>query len=170
MLALIIATIDQSEDEMSILDQLRLDGRVALLTGASHGIGEAMAVGFAEAGADVAIAARSVDDLERVAARVRALGRRALVVPTDVADLGALQPLVDRTIDEFGSIDILGNVAGVGFRKNILDCTPADWDYVLNIQLRAVYFTSQAVVPMMIKQRRGKIINIASMNSYRGYQ
>jgi NAD(P)-dependent dehydrogenase (short-subunit alcohol dehydrogenase family) len=155
---------------MTILDRLRLDGRIALITGASHGMGEAMAVAFAEAGADVAVAARSVDDLERVAARVRAVGRRAIAIPTDVADLSAIQLMVDRTVEELGTIDILANVAGVGFRKNILDCTPDDWDYVLNIQLRSVYFVSQAVAPIMIKQKRGKIINIASMNSYRGYQ
>jgi NAD(P)-dependent dehydrogenase (short-subunit alcohol dehydrogenase family) len=155
---------------MPILDKLRLDGRIALVTGASHGIGEAMAVAFAEAGADVAVAARSIGDLERVAARIRALGRRSLAVPTDVADLSAVTIMVNRTVDELGTIDILANVAGVGFRKNILDCTLADWDYVLNIQLRSVYFVSQAVVPIMIKQKSGKIINIASMNSYRGYQ
>jgi NAD(P)-dependent dehydrogenase (short-subunit alcohol dehydrogenase family) len=157
------------EEGMPILDLMRLDGRIALVTGASHGIGEGMARGFAEAGADVALAARSTDDLERVAASIRALGRRALVVPTDVADLDAVQRMVDRTIDEFGAIDILANVAGVGHRKNILDCTPADWDYVLNIQLRAVYFASQAVARVMLRQGRGKIVNIASMTSYRGY-
>jgi NAD(P)-dependent dehydrogenase (short-subunit alcohol dehydrogenase family) len=155
---------------MTTLDRYRLDGRIALITGASHGIGEAMAVAFAEAGADVAVAARSVGDLERVAARIRVLGRRAIAVPTDVADLSAIQVMVNRTVEELGTIDVLANVAGVGFRKNILDCTPADWDYVLNIQLRSVYFASQAVAPIMIKQKRGKIINIASMNSYRGYQ
>ncbi|HEY8884378.1 MAG TPA: glucose 1-dehydrogenase [Chloroflexota bacterium] len=155
---------------MPILDKLRLDGRIALVTGASHGIGEGMALAFAEAGADLALAARSQPDLERVAQRVRELGRRAIVVPTDVADLGALQPLVDRTVGELGAIDVLANVAGVSFRKNILDCTLADWDYVLNIHLRSVYFISQAAVRVMQRQQRGKIINIASMNSYRGYQ
>jgi NAD(P)-dependent dehydrogenase (short-subunit alcohol dehydrogenase family) len=155
---------------VTILDQFRLDGRVALITGASHGIGEAMAVAFAESGADVAVAARSVDDLDRVAGRIRAVGRRGIAVPTDVSDLAQIQPMVNRAVEELGTIDILANVAGVGFRKNILDCTPADWDYVLNIQLRSVYFVSQAVAPIMIKQKRGKIINIASMNSYRGYQ
>src|SRR5439155_8339764 len=155
---------------MPILDKLRLDGRVALVTGASHGIGEGMALAFAEAGADLALAARSQADLERVAGLVRDLGRRAIVVPTDVSDLDALPRLVDRTVTELGAIDVLANVAGVSFRKNISDCTPADWDYVMNIHLRSVYFLSQAAVRVMQRQQRGKIINIASMNSYRGYQ
>lgn len=155
---------------MTIMDQLRLDGRVALVTGASHGIGEGIARGLAEAGANVAISARSQDHLERVGRDIRALGRRVLVVPTDLSDLNNLQPLVSRVAEEFGSIDVLANVAGVGFRKNILNCTPADWDHVINIQIRSVYFLTQAVARIMIEQRRGKIINIASMNSYQGFQ
>lgn len=155
---------------MSILEKFRLDGQVALVTGASHGMGEGIAVGFAEAGADVALAARSVNELERVASRVRALGRRALVVPTDVADLNATQAMVARTMAEFGQIDVLANFAGVGFRKNILDCDLDDWNYVMNIHLRSVYFISQAVARIMVAQKRGNIINVASMNSYRGFQ
>jgi NAD(P)-dependent dehydrogenase (short-subunit alcohol dehydrogenase family) len=155
---------------MAILERFRLDGRKALITGASHGMGEAMAVAFAEAGADVALVARSAGDLERVAGRVREHGRQALVLPTDVSKLAALQPLVDRVVADFGAIDILGNVAGVSFRKNIFDCTPEDWDYVLSIHLRAVYFLSQAVAQVMAHQQQGNIINIASMNSFRGYQ
>jgi 2-deoxy-D-gluconate 3-dehydrogenase len=155
---------------VSILDKFRLDGQVALITGASHGMGEGIAVAFAEAGADVALAARSADDLGRVAGRVLALGRRALVVPTDVADLDAIQSMVDRTLEEFGRIDILGNVAGVSFRKNILDCDLNDWNYVMNIHLRSVFFIAQAVAPIMMRQQHGNMINIASMNSYRGFQ
>jgi len=153
-----------------ILEKFRLDGQVALVTGASHGMGEGIAVGFAEAGADVALAARSSDDLERVAGRIRALGRRALVVPTDVADLDATKAMVERTMETFGQIDVLANFAGVGFRKNILDCDLNDWNYVINIHLRSVYFVSQAVARIMIQQKHGNIINVASMNSYRGFQ
>src|SRR5262245_39195232 len=105
---------------MNVLDRFRLDGKVALITGASHGIGEGLALALAGAGADVALAARSVDDLERVARAVRDLGRRALVVPTDVSDLEQVEAMVTRCAAGLGEPDILLNVAGVNRRKPIL--------------------------------------------------
>jgi len=152
-----------------VLDRLRLDGQVALVTGASHGIGEAIALAYAEAGADVALAARSVDDLERVAGLVRERGRRALVQPADMRELGGLPGLVERTVDELGGLDILANVAGLTRRKSILEATLEDWDYVVDVNLRAVYFMSQAAARVMVERRRGKILHIASMTSYRGF-
>jgi len=158
-----------SEQE-GVLSHFRLDGRVALVTGASHGIGEGMAVAFAQAGANLALAARSVDALERVAGRVRACGRRALVVPTDVTDTQAVGRMVERTVADLGGLDILGNVAGVTLRKPILEVTPADWDFVVNVNLRGAYFVAQAAARAMIAAGRGgKIINIASMTSFRGF-
>ena len=154
---------------MSVLDRLRLDGRIALVTGASRGIGEGLALAYAEAGADLALVARSAGDLERVAERVRALGRRALVVPADLADLAAIPSVVERVVAGYGRIDVLANVAGVTRRQPLLDVTPADWDYVVNTNLRAVYFLCQAVGKEMIGRRRGKILNLASMNSFRGF-
>jgi 2-deoxy-D-gluconate 3-dehydrogenase len=151
------------------LDRMRLDGRVALVTGASHGIGEAIALTYAEAGADVALAARSRDDLERVAELVRARGRRALVAPADISDLAALGPLVERTVAELGGLDILANVAGTTRRKPILDVTLDDWNYVIDTNLRGAYFISQAAARVMVPQGRGKIVHIASMTSYRGF-
>ena len=155
---------------MSFIDQMRLDNKVALITGASHGIGEGLAVAFAEAGADVVLAARSVDDLERVSRRVESLGRRALVVPTDVSDLSAIQSMVDTAVGSMGSIDVLANVAGSVRRVPILEASADDWDFTTHVQQRSVYFASQAVARVMIEQGRGgKMLNIASMTSYRGY-
>jgi 2-deoxy-D-gluconate 3-dehydrogenase len=149
---------------------MRLDGKVALITGASHGIGEGIAVAFAEAGADVVLAARTVSDLERVSRRVESLGRKALVVPTDVSDLSAIQSMVDATVDSMGSIDVLANVAGSVRRVPILEASADDWEFTTHVQQRSVYFASQAVARVMIEQGRGgKMLNIASMTSYRGY-
>ena len=155
---------------MTFIDQMRLDGKVALITGASHGIGEGIAVAFAEAGADVVLAARTVSDLERVSRRVESLGRKALVVPTDVSDLSAIQSMVDATVDSMGSIDVLANVAGSVRRVSMLEASADDWDFITHVQQRSVYFASQAVARVMVEQGRGgKMLNIASMTSYRGY-
>jgi NAD(P)-dependent dehydrogenase (short-subunit alcohol dehydrogenase family) len=148
---------------------MRLDGQVALVTGASHGIGEAIAVAYAESGADVALVARSVDELERVAGLVRERGRRALVLPGDMRDLPAMPGLVERTLGELGGLDILANVAGLTRRKSILEATLEDWDYVVDVNLRGVYFMSQAVARVMMERGQGKILHIASMTSYRGF-
>jgi 2-deoxy-D-gluconate 3-dehydrogenase len=155
----------------ALFDQLRLEGKIALVTGASHGIGEGLAYAFAAAGADVALAARSVPELERVAGRVREQGRRALVVPTDVRDLEQIEHMVARTADELGEPAILANVAGVTRRKPILDVTLDDWSYVLDVNLRGLYFASQAFARRLIARGAGwgKIIHIASMTSYRGF-
>ena len=156
---------------MSVLETYRLDGKVALVTGASHGLGEAMAVAFAQAGADVAIAARNEDDLRRVAGRIEATGQRALVVPTDVGDLAQIEGMVARTAEELGEPSILANVAGATVRKPILEVTPQDWDWLLGVNLRSVYFASQAFARRLVERQAGwgKVINIASMTSYRGF-
>ena len=156
---------------MNVLERFRLDGRVALITGASHGIGEGLALALAGAGADVALAARSVDDLQRVAGAVRQLGRRALVVPTDVSDLAQVAAMVERTAEALGEPDILLNVAGVNRRKPILEVTLDDWNFVLDVNLRGLYFASQAVARRLVARNAGwgRIIHIASMTSYRGF-
>lgn len=154
---------------VSLLDRFRLDGKVALVTGAGQGIGEGLALALAEAGADLAIVGRTADKLERVTEKARAYGRQALPVVADVGELGAIQSIVDQTVARFGKIDVLVNNAGVTRRQDILDVTPDDWDYLVSINLRSVYFLSQAVGRVMIERGGGKILNIASMNSYRGF-
>jgi NAD(P)-dependent dehydrogenase (short-subunit alcohol dehydrogenase family) len=156
---------------MTVLDSYRLDGRVAVVTGASHGIGAGVAVALAEAGADVALAARSEGDLERVAERVRATGHRAAVIPTDVADLVQIERLMAHTAEQLGEPDVLFTAAGVTLRKPIVDVTSADWNYVLDVNLRGVYFTAQAFARRLLARQAGygKVVHVASMTSYRGF-
>ena len=154
---------------MSIIDSLRLDGKVALVTGASKGIGEGIALAYAEAGADVALVARNPVDLEAAAERVRALGRRAVAISADVGDLSSHAPLVARVVTELGGLDILFNGAGVTRRQPIFEVTPDDWDYIFDINFKGVYFLCQAAGRVMVERGGGKIVNIASMNSFRGF-
>ena len=154
---------------MNIIDSFRLDGRVAVVTGAGKGIGEGIAVGLAEAGADLALVARTQADLERVAEAIRAGGRRALVVPCDVADVAAIPAAVGEVVGAYGQIDVLVNCAGIQRRMTVLDATVEGWEQVINTNLRSAYFVTQAVGKVMVQQRRGKIISIASMTTYRGF-
>ncbi len=154
---------------MAPLDRFSLAGKKALITGASHGIGEGIALGFAEAGADVALAARSVDDLERVARLVRERGREAVVVPTNVAKLDELDRMVPRAVDGLGGLDVFVNVAGNQRRRSILDVTLDDWNFIMDVQLRAAFFGAQAAGRHMCEHGGGKIVHIASMTSYRGF-
>jgi 2-deoxy-D-gluconate 3-dehydrogenase len=149
-----------------------LSGRVALLIGASRGIGRAIAQGFAEAGASVALCSRTEADLYQAAKEIRALGARAEAFPADVSFVAEIQALVREVLGRMGQIDILVNVAGVNRRKISTEITEEDWDTVLNLNLKALFFTSQAVGRYWIKTRRfapennrskGKIINIGSI-------
>ena len=148
-----------------ILDKLRLDGKVALVTGASRGLGRAMALGLAEAGADVAVVSRTKEALESVAEEIRALGRRGLVVRADVTDRDEGTDMVRRTMEAFGRIDILVNNAGTSFRAAAEGYPEEAWDRVMAVNLKGVFLCCQAVGRVMIVQRRGKIINIGSLLS-----
>jgi 2-deoxy-D-gluconate 3-dehydrogenase len=150
-----------------ILDQFNLDGKVAVVTGAGRGLGQGAALGFAEAGADLALV--DVIDTEETAARARALGRRVCQVRADLMDRGSIQPLVDQVVKELGGIDILLNNAGIIRRAPMLEFSEKDWDDVIQLNESAVFFLSQAVARQMVAQGRGgKIINIASMLSFQG--
>lgn len=147
--------------EHGIVDGFRLDGRVAIVTGASSGLGVAFAEALAEAGADVVVAARRADRLEETAERVRERGRRALAVATDVADRGSCRALVDATFREFGQLDILVNNAGLGTAVPALKETEAEFLSVVGVNLLGPYWLAQAAAARM--DPGSSIINISSI-------
>jgi 2-deoxy-D-gluconate 3-dehydrogenase len=151
-----------------ILDSFRLDGQVALVTGARQGLGQALALALAEAGAD--IAALDVNEVAETCQAVAALGKRCLPLACNLRDASPadLERQVEQTVAELGRLDILVNNAGIIRRAPALEFSEADWDDVLQINLKAVFFLSQAAGRVMVRQGRGKIINIASMLSFQG--
>jgi 2-deoxy-D-gluconate 3-dehydrogenase len=153
---------------MGVLDAFNLAGKVALVTGAGRGLGQAMAYALAEAGADIAGVYRSHP--EETQAHVTALGRRFLPVACDLRSVSVaeLNELVDRTVGELGRLDILVNNAGIIHRKPALDYDEEDWDDVIQVDLKALFFLSQAAARVMIPQGGGKIIQVASLLSFQG--
>lgn len=153
---------------MSILESFSLASKVALVTGARQGLGQAMAIGLAEAGADVIALDRG--DCDDTCAQISALGRRVHKVQCDLLDTSveALGQVVSDAAAAMGGLDILVNNAGIIRRAPLLDFSPEDWDDVLQVNLRAVFFLSQAAARIMQAQGGGKIINIASMLSFQG--
>jgi len=145
------------------LPDFRLDGRVALVTGAKRGIGKGIALTFAEAGANVAICGRNIRELEPVAGEIRATGRKALAVQTDVSVKSQVESLVDRVVAEFGHIDILVNNAVIYARGALHEMPEAEWDRTVNTGIKGYYLCAQAVLTkVMIPRRKGCIINMAS--------
>jgi len=140
-----------------------LAGQVALVTGASRGIGRGIALAVARAGADVAVAARSAPDLAVVAREIEGLGRRALVVPTDVRDDAAVQALVEGVLATLGRVDILVNNAGLGHFGPVEDMPIEQFDEMIGVNLRGPFLCVRAVVPAMKRQGGGAILNIASV-------
>ena len=145
-----------------------LTGKVAVVTGATKNIGHALALGFANAGADVAVVGRTVSECESTAEKIRAMGRRALAVPTDVTNQEAVEKMVKAAVAEFGHIDILMNNAGAAITKKAEDITMAEWDRVVDVDLRGAFMVAQACGKVMIKQNSGRIINTISVYGYVG--
>jgi 3-oxoacyl-[acyl-carrier protein] reductase len=142
---------------------MELEGRIAIVTGAGRGIGRATALELARLGAHVVVAELDAANAEQTAALVVKAGRKAHVVPTDVTRRAALKTMVDQTLATFGQIDILVNNAGIYRAQANLDITEEHWDAIMNINAKAVFFASQAVLPAMIARKQGAIVNLASM-------
>lgn len=144
-----------------------LEGRVAVVTGANTGLGQGMAVALAEAGADLALVGRSAP--EETVELVREAGRRAHVIMADLASVDPVERIVSETREALGGLDILVNNAGIIRRNDSIDFTVEEWDSVMNVNLKSLFFLSQAAARSMIAEGNGgKIINIASMLSYQG--
>ena len=153
---------------MSVLDSFRLDGKVALVTGLGRGLGQAMALGLAEAGADIAGLYQT--HYEETQTAVEALNRRFLPVQCDLrkASVAQLSEVVDRVLSEMGRLDILVNNAGINRRAPALEIGERDWDDVIQVNLKALFFLAQAAARVMVRQGGGKIVNVASMLSFQG--
>ncbi|HZG56200.1 glucose 1-dehydrogenase [Paenibacillus sp.] len=146
------------------LPNYRLDGLTALVTGAGRGIGRALAIGLAEAGADVALVSRTAEHLEAVAGEIRgSTGREALPLPADVTRRPDLERAVRQAIDRFGKIDVLVNNAGMNIRTPALDVTDEEWDRIVGTNLTSAFMLSQIVGGHMKERGTGRIVNIASV-------
>jgi 7-alpha-hydroxysteroid dehydrogenase len=157
---------------MALMDAFRLDGKVAIVTAASRGIGAACAAAFAECGADVVIAARTVSALDEVAERIRAFGRRAVTVPCDLNDLGVLGTLVDAAMGEFGRLDIVVNNVGGSMPGPFLNETADSFEAAFRFNVTTAFELTRLATPRMLEGEGGSVINIASvmgMLTDRGY-
>lgn len=145
-----------------LLDRFRLDGRAAVVTGAGRGIGAGAARALAEAGADVALTARTPEQLEAVAADIRALGRQALVVPGDVNDLDHIDRVVDATIAEFGNLDVVVNNAGGSMPAPLLDTSVRSFEQAFHFNVTTAFALTKAALPQLLAGERGAVVNISS--------
>ncbi|MFD4458083.1 SDR family oxidoreductase [Nocardia sp. NPDC058480] len=146
-----------------ILDAFRLDGRVAIVTGAGRGIGAATALALAEAGADVAIAARTPEQLDEVAGKIRALGRRAVTVPADLSDLAAVKAFADTAAAELGGIDIVVNNVGGTMPNTFLTTSPEFLEEAFRFNVSTAHALTQAAVPHLLKSDGASVVSISSM-------
>jgi 3-oxoacyl-[acyl-carrier protein] reductase len=148
---------------------MELEGKVAIVTGATRGIGRAIALDLAANGADIALNYRQSDDLaQELAEEIRGMGRRALVVQADVSSFDDAQAMVQQVLEEFGRIDILINNAGMNWDGVVWKMTEEQWDRVINVDLKGTFNYTRAVVPSFREQGSGKIVNITSINGLRG--
>lgn len=147
-------------------DDLNLGGRIAVVIGGTSGIGRAIAIGLARAGADVVATSRRAAEVEQTAAEITKLGRRTLTFPSDVLDRSSLQALHDRVAQTFGRIDVLVNSAGITRRTPTLDCPEEDWNEIMETNLMGTFRACQIFGRTMMAQQYGRIINIASLATF----
>jgi NAD(P)-dependent dehydrogenase (short-subunit alcohol dehydrogenase family) len=152
---------------MSDYPSFRLDGKTALVTGAARGLGRAISLALADAGADVALGLRVATDAEELAAEIEAMGRRALRVQMDLLDLEQIETAVTEVAKAFGRIDILVNNAGIGPEEAAAeDWTESDFDATFDLNVKGLFFASQAVAKLMIEQGSGRIVNLSSQAGF----
>lgn len=151
------------------LKQFSLTDRAAIVTGAGRGIGKAIALGLADAGANVIVAARTAADIENTASEIKGKGRKALPIPTDVRLSDQVNSLMDKTVKEFGKIDIMVNNAGGSFTISTMEMSEGGWDAIIRENLKSTFLCSQAASKIMSSQNKGAIINIASVAGLGAY-
>ena len=148
---------------------MKLENQVAIITGGGRGIGRSTALAFAQEGADLVLAARTPSEIEAVAAEVCALGRQALVIPTDVTQKSQVDAMVKRTLDRFGRVDILVSNAGVAIHNSIPKIREEDWDLNIAVNLKGVFLCTQAVFSHMCERKSGHIVNVSSVSGKTGH-
>jgi len=146
-----------------------LKNKVAIVTGSRRGIGKEIALALAKAGANVVVSDINLDDCNKVVEEIKAIGKKGLAVKADVSNPEDLSQMINLTTEKFGKVDILVNNAGIYMQKSLTDVTEQDFDRVLDINLKGVFLCSKAAVPEMIKQGKGKIINITSIAGQVGF-
>jgi 2-deoxy-D-gluconate 3-dehydrogenase len=145
-----------------------LTGRTAVVFGGGGGLGEAMCLALAEAGADVIPTSRSEERISKTARKIEALGRKSLVFPTDACEETQVQKFVAEVVNKFGKIDILVNAVGMNIRKNLIDLSTEEWDSIIKCNLKSMFLSCKYCGQVMIEHKYGKIINIASLGSFVG--
>ena len=154
--------------ENLIFPNFRVDGKVALITGGNQGIGRACALALANAGANIAIIDRDFEKPEKIKKEIEMLGSEAITLKFDITEFSRIPEIVEMIIDKFGKIDVLINNAGVCFRELALEVSEKTWDNTFDVNLKGLFFITKEVAKYMIEQKKGKIINISSMNSITG--